>query len=82
MDLEWYKRPFPRRVEWLLEPVSAATAHHVKFDRGWTPDEEDAPGDPKTFIAVIVAELGTSGRPIRLQIGEDIWRTGEIPMAG
>lgn len=78
-NLEWYSRPFPRRVEWLLEPVSGAIAHYVRFDRGWMPEDEDAPGDPKTFIAVVVAEFGTSSRPIRLQIGEDIWRTGEIP---
>ena len=76
---DWNETRFPRRVEWSLKPVGEAVGHFVQFERGWDVDDQTAPRDPKTFMAVLVAELGTGGRPIRLQLGEDIWHTGETP---
>jgi len=70
-DLDWYRRPHPRRVEWLVEPNSAAITHHVRFGCDWPPDKL-GPADPKRFSAGVVAELGGSDRQIRLELGSDI----------
>lgn len=71
-DEKWYGRKFPRRVEWLLEPVSAAVAHNVRFSREWSATDTSAPRDPKRFSAAVVAELGHPGRRVRVELGEDI----------
>jgi hypothetical protein len=70
-DLDWYQRRHPRRVEWLLDPSAPATAHHVRFSRGWVP-QTPGPRAPRRFTAVVVAELGGEDRQIRLELGDDI----------
>jgi hypothetical protein len=71
-DDNWRLRPFPRRVEWLLDPVSPAETHHVWFGRLWSPNDMSAPPNPERFVSVVVAELCTPNRVIRVQIGDDI----------
>ena len=71
-DDRWGQRDFPRRVEWLLDPASPAITHYVRFSRGWKPDDPSAPRDPKRFSAIVVAELGSPDRRLRIDLGEDI----------
>lgn len=75
-DLDWHKRKHPRRVEWLLPPVSEAITHHVRFAYDFGLDNPDAPKDPRQFEAAIIADLGTKSRRLRLPLGDDIF-TGE-----
>ena len=68
----WGNQDFPRRVEWLIEPVSPVVTYHVRFSRWWKVDDLSAPRDPKRFSATIVAELGGPHRQIRVELGEDV----------
>lgn len=72
-DAQWHRAKFPRRVEWLLDPVSPAVVHHVRFNRGWMEGDPSAPRDPRRFTAYIVASLvRPSGRQVRVELGDDI----------
>ncbi len=71
-DDHWNQRRNPRQVDWLLEPVSPAVSHYVRFARGWMPNDPTAPEDPKRFSARVVAEVGGEDRKIVLELEEDI----------
>ena len=57
-DINWYKRQFPERVDWVISAAGGTITYRVSFERTWDESRDNLPPPPKQYDLFLVAEVG------------------------